>query len=89
MTEPTLPAEEAEAGFHPAPTLLEKSCIWICEVAIIAMGAVVILEIVTRNLFGCSFEISEEIGGYIIVGIAFLNLPVCQVCRSYHHVQFL
>ena len=88
MTEPTLPGEEAEAGFHPEPTLLEKSCMWVCEVAILVMGAIVILEIVTRNLFGFSFEMSEEIGGYIIVGIAFLSLPVCQVYRSYHHVQF-
>jgi TRAP-type C4-dicarboxylate transport system permease small subunit len=53
------------------------------------MGGIVILEIVTRNLFGFSFEMSEELGGYIIVGISFLSLPVCQVYRSYHHVQFL
>jgi len=62
---------------------------WICEIAIVAMGAIVILEIVTRNLMGFSFEMSEELGGYIIVGIAFLSLPVCQVYRSYHHVQFI
>ncbi len=89
MSEPTLPGEEAEAGFHPAPTLLEKSCMWVCEIAIVAMGAIVILEIVTRNLFGFSFEMSEEVGGYIIIGISFLSLPVCQVYRSYHHVQFI
>ena len=53
------------------------------------MGAIVILEVVTRNMFGFSFEMSEELGGYIIVGISFLSLPVCQVYRSYHHVQFI
>ncbi|MGC1412583.1 MAG: TRAP transporter small permease, partial [Acetobacteraceae bacterium] len=41
------------------------------------------------NLFDFSFEMSEELGGYIIVGITFLSLPVCQVYRSYHHVQFI
>ena len=75
--------------FHPAPTLLEKVCMWICEIAIVAMAAVVITEIVTPNLFGFSFEVSDELGGYIIVGITFLSLPVCQVYRSYHHVQFV
>jgi TRAP-type C4-dicarboxylate transport system permease small subunit len=80
---------DLEDRFHPAPTWLEKICMWICEIAIIAMGAIVILEIVTRNLFGFSFEMSEEVGGYIIVGITFLSLPVCQVYRSYHHVQFV
>lgn len=62
---------------------------WICEIAILAMAAIVILEIVSRNLFNYSFEMSDELGGYIIVGITFMSLPVCQVYRSYHHVQFL
>ena len=89
MKDAEFASEAAEDRFHPAPTLLENLCMWICEIAIIAMGAIVILEIVTRNLFGFSFEMSEEIGGYIIVGISFLSLPVCQVYRSYHHVQFV
>ena len=83
------PGEEAEAAFHPAPTALEHACMVICEIAIGVMAFVVILEIVTRNLFDFSFEMSEELGGYIIVGITFLSLPVCQVYRSYHHVQFI
>lgn len=89
MKDSEFASEAAEDRFHPAPTLLENLCMWICEIAIVAMGAIVILEIVTRNLFGFSFEMSEEIGGYIIVGISFLSLPVCQVYRSYHHVQFV
>jgi TRAP-type C4-dicarboxylate transport system permease small subunit len=89
MSEAAFAAEAGEDRFHPAPTLLEKVCMWICEIGIVAMGAIVILEIVTRNLFGFSFEMSEELGGYIIVGISFLSLPVCQVYRSYHHVQFI
>ncbi len=89
MSEAAFAAEVGEERFHPAPTLLEKVCMWVCEIAILCMGAVVILEIVTRNLFGFSFEMSEELGGYIIVGISFLSLPVCQVYRSYHHVQFV
>jgi TRAP-type C4-dicarboxylate transport system permease small subunit len=81
--------EALEDPFHPAPTLLEKTCMAVCAVAIVVMGLVVITEIVTRNLFGFSFEVSEELGGYIIVGISFISLPVCQVYRSYHHVQFV
>ncbi|HVY17990.1 MAG TPA: TRAP transporter small permease [Rhodopila sp.] len=81
--------EALEDRFHPAPTWLEKSCMAVCAISIIAMGLIVISEIVTRNLFGFSFEVSEELGGYIIVGISFLSLPVCQVYRSYHHVQFV
>lgn len=53
------------------------------------MVAIVGLEVVTRNLMGFSFQISDELGGYIIVLIAFLSLCVCQVNGSYHHVEFL
>jgi TRAP-type C4-dicarboxylate transport system permease small subunit len=83
------PGEAAEEAYHPAPTLLERGCMVLCEIAIGVMAFVVILEIITRNLFDFSFEMSEELGGYIIVGITFLSLPVCQVYRSYHHVQFI
>lgn len=38
---------------------------------------------------GFSFEISDELGGYIIVLISFLSMSVCQVRQSYHHVEFL
>lgn len=81
--------ELGEDAFHPKPTLLERACMVICEIAIGVMAFVVILEIITRNLFDFSYEMSEELGGYIIVGITFLSLPVCQVYRSYHHVQFI
>lgn len=83
------PGEEAEDAFHPAPTWLERGCMVICEIGIAVIAIVVITELITRNLFGFSFEASEELGGYIIVGISFLSLPVCQVYRAYHHVQFV
>jgi len=73
-----IPGEETEARFHPAPTLMENACMWICEIAILVMGAIVITEIVTRNLLGFSFEMSEELGGYIIVGVTFLSRPACR-----------
>jgi TRAP-type C4-dicarboxylate transport system permease small subunit len=89
MEDPEFPNEAQDAGFQPTPTWMERLCMLICEIGIVAMAVIVLVEIVTRNLFGFSFEMSEELGGYIVVGIAFLSLPVCQVYRSYHHVQFL
>jgi TRAP-type transport system small permease protein len=88
-TDPEFAGEETEDAFHPAPTWLEKGCMVICEIGIAAIALIVITELVTRNVFGFSFEASEELGGYIIVGITFLSLPVCQVYRAYHHVQFV
>ena len=87
--DPEFPGEEQEEAFHPLPSRLERSCMLVCEIGIVAIAVVVLTEIVTRNLLGFSFEASEELGGYIVVGISFLSLPVCQVYRSYHHVQFI
>jgi TRAP-type C4-dicarboxylate transport system permease small subunit len=82
--------EREEIG-EPVPpiTLLERTCRTLCEIGIVAMAAVVILELITRNLFNFSFMMSDELGGYIVVGITFLSLPVCQVSRAYHHVLFV
>jgi TRAP-type transport system small permease protein len=87
--DPEFPGEEQEAAFHPLPSWMENTCMVICEIGIVAIAVVVLTEIVTRNLFHFSFEASEELGGYIVVGISFLSLSVCQVYRSYHHVQFI
>ena len=87
--DPEFPGEELETAFHPLPSRMERGCMVICEIGIVVIAVVVLTEIVTRNLFGFSFEASEELGGYIVVGISFLSLPVCQVYRSYHHVQFI
>lgn len=87
--DPEFAGEALEEQFHPAPSWLEKGCMLICEIGVVVMALIVLVEIGTRNLLGFSYEISEEMGGYIIAGIAFLSLPVCQVYRAYHHVQFV
>lgn len=69
--------------------LLERACQLICELGIIALAIIVLTEIVTRNVFNYSFQISDEVGGYIVVGLTFLALPVCQARQAYHHVMFV
>lgn len=68
---------------------VEKACYALCGLSLLAMVALVAVEVVTRNLMGFSFEISDELGGYIIVLISFLSLSVCQVRQTYHHVEFI
>jgi len=69
--------------------LLERLCQVICGLGIVALAVIVLTEIVTRNLFNFSFQISDEVGGYIVVGLTFLALPVCQARQAYHHVMFV
>jgi TRAP-type transport system small permease protein len=70
-------------------SVLERLCKLVCVAALVVMLLVIGLDILTRSLFNFSFEISDELGGYMLVTITFLSLPVCQVTNSFHHVEFV
>ncbi len=70
-------------------TIVERVCKLACVAALVVMLVVIGADIVTRSLFNFSFEISDELGGYMLVVIAFVSLPVCQANDSFHHVEFV
>jgi TRAP-type C4-dicarboxylate transport system permease small subunit len=80
-------------GEHRLRTLsdgpVERLCNLACMAAIVVMLAVIAVDIVTRSVFNFSFEVSDEVGGYMLVVITFLSLPVCQANDSFHHVEFV
>jgi TRAP-type C4-dicarboxylate transport system permease small subunit len=87
---------EAEA---PAPSerrlraLPEGPVEWTCKVAseaaLVVMLVLIAVDIVTRWLFNFSFEVSDEVGGYMLVVITFVSLSACHVNRSFHEVEFV
>jgi TRAP-type C4-dicarboxylate transport system permease small subunit len=83
--------EERRAG--RALSLPEGPVEWTCkivsEAALVVMLVLVAVDIVTRWLFNFSFEVSDEVGGYMLVVITFLSLPVCQVHGSFHQVELV
>src|SRR5262245_15138620 len=94
---PMTTSEEAShgrtAGLRHARALpegpVERLCNFLCMAALVVMLAVIGTDIATRALLNFSFEISDELGGYMLVVIAFISLPVCQVNDSFHHVEFV
>src|SRR5215467_6920902 len=68
---------------------VERLCNLVCVGALIVMLGVIGVDIITRAVFNFSFEISDELGGYMLVAITFVSLPVCQVHDSFHHVEFV
>jgi TRAP-type transport system small permease protein len=68
---------------------VERLCNLTCMAALIVMLGTIGTDIVTRSVFNFSFEISDELGGYMLVVVTFLSLPVCQVNDSFHHVEFV
>ena len=70
-------------------TIVERICKLACVAALVVMLVVIGTDIVTRSLFNFSFEISDELGGYMLVVMTFVSLPVCQISDSFHHVELV
>src|SRR5262245_51600662 len=68
---------------------VEWTCKVASEIALVVMLVLVAVDIVTRSLFNFSFEVSDEVGGYMLVVICFLSLSPCQVNGSFHQVEFV
>jgi TRAP-type C4-dicarboxylate transport system permease small subunit len=85
-----------ERGAHSSPatrrlkeSIVERACKLACVAAVLVMLVVIGVDILTRSLFNFSFEISDELGGYMLVVITFVSLPVCQISDSFHHVELV
>lgn len=48
-----------------------------------------VIEIFARQVFGYSFGISDELGGYLLVALTFLSLPVCQANNVFHTAELV
>jgi TRAP-type C4-dicarboxylate transport system permease small subunit len=76
-----------------SPTLPEGPVEWTCKVAseaaLVAMLVLIAVDIVTRSVFNFSFEVSDEVGGYMLVVICFLSLSPCHVNGSFHQVELV
>jgi TRAP-type C4-dicarboxylate transport system permease small subunit len=70
-------------------TAIEAACRLLCEIALVTMLALTVIDIATRALLNFSFEASDEVGGYMLVVITFFSLAVCHVKGSFHHVEFV
>lgn len=68
---------------------VEFACRMGCRVALIAIIVIIDSELVTRNVFGFSFYMSDEYGGYLLVALTFLSLPQCILHSSFHRVVFV
>jgi TRAP-type C4-dicarboxylate transport system permease small subunit len=68
---------------------VERLCNFACMAALVVMLGVIGVDILTRALLNFSFEISDELGGYMLVVITFVSLSVCQANDSFHHVEFV
>ena len=68
---------------------LEAGCLWLTGACLVAMVVVILVEVVTRSFFHFSFEVVDEVGGYLTVAISFLALAPAQARKAFHNVALV
>src|SRR3954468_12735207 len=68
---------------------VERICKYLSETALVVMLAVIGVDILTRYVFNFSFEIADELGGYMLVVMTFVSLAVCQANGAFHQVELV
>jgi TRAP-type C4-dicarboxylate transport system permease small subunit len=73
----------------PVKGWMETAGAWVCGLALMVTLAITAVEVFTRAVFNYSFQISDDLGGYLLVAITFLSLAYGQVTNAFHKVQFV
>lgn len=73
----------------PVESWLDRVCRWASQLVVVALILMIATEVFVRSVFGWSLQVTDELGGYALIVIAFVSLPSCQAQGAFHHVQFL
>ena len=68
---------------------LEAGCLWLTCACLVAMLVIILVEVVTRSFFHFSFEVVDEVGGYLTVAVSFLALAPAQARKAFHNVALV
>ena len=82
-----MPAAHLQPPVGEGP--VEFACKIISEAALIIMLMMIGVDILTRYVLNFSFEIADELGGYMLVTMTFVSLSVCQVNGAFHQVELV
>ncbi|NKJ48527.1 hypothetical protein CIC12_17635 [Burkholderia sp. SG-MS1] len=91
---PTTVAEIPEVASNTlsAPSLeswLDRVCRCVSQLVVVGLIVMIAAEVFVRSVFGWSLQVTDELGGYALIVIAFVSLPSCQAQGAFHHVHFL
>lgn len=69
--------------------LIERASLWTSAICMIGMVLLILAEIVLRGVFNSTTEHSDELVGYMLVGLTFLSLALCQSRGAFHRVEMV
>jgi TRAP-type C4-dicarboxylate transport system permease small subunit len=69
--------------------LIERVSLWTSAMCMIGMVVLILAEVVVRGVFNLTTEHSDELVGYLLVGVSFLSLALCQSRGAFHRVEMV
>ena len=85
LDEPGHRIETIVSGPGPIEYVSEVLSSVALALTIVLIGA----EAIIRNLFGGSLQITDEIGGYLLVTVTFLSMSVSEAHGAFHRVELV
>jgi len=79
---------EAREGNGGGEGPIEKTCKLLCAAGIIVMLVVIGEDVLSRSVWNTSLEISDEIGGYMLVAVTFFGLALAKTHGAFHRTDF-
>jgi TRAP-type C4-dicarboxylate transport system permease small subunit len=70
-------------------SLIDVGCEAVCSLFLLAMIVMIGAEAIARNFFGTSLQITDEVGGYLLVALTFLSMSVAESHGAFHRVEFV
>jgi TRAP-type C4-dicarboxylate transport system permease small subunit len=73
----------------PGSTLVEDACETVCALFLMASIVLIAVEAIARNVFATSFQITDEVCGYLLVALTFLSMSVAEAHGAFHRVELV
>lgn len=70
-------------------SLIDIGCEALCGLFLLAMIVMIGAEAIARNFLGTSLQITDEVGGYLLVALTFLSMSVAEAHGAFHRVEFV
>jgi TRAP-type C4-dicarboxylate transport system permease small subunit len=71
------------------PSLIDFGCEAVCSLFLLAMIVMIGAEAIARNFLHTSLQITDEVGGYLLVALTFLSMSVAEAHGAFHRVEFV
>jgi TRAP-type C4-dicarboxylate transport system permease small subunit len=71
------------------PSPLENTSETLCALFLVAMIVLIGAEAIARNVFGTSLQVTDEVGGYLLVALTFLSMSVAEAHGAFHRVELI